>query len=146
MEINNWYINPFVNSQWCANHQLYITHERTRLTYLCGLFIIDLSLRSILLKPTTGLRISWALNTVRWHWSVDTHSDSCQLTITWMSIRMCTINLDTDCIYLGHLASNDRSLQENSQSENPYYCSHIINKQKMSDWIPWKKKKHILDK
>ena len=40
---------------------------------------------------------------------------------------MCTINLNTDCIYLGHLASNDRSLQENSQSENPYYCSHIIN-------------------
>ena len=39
--------------------------------------------------------------------------DSCQLTITGMSIRMTTIKLNTDCICLGHLASNARSLQEN---------------------------------
>ena len=31
---------------------------------------------------------------------------SCQSTITWMSIRMSTTKLNTDCIYLGHLASN----------------------------------------
>ena len=37
--------------------------------------------------------------------------DSCQLSITWMS----TIKLNTDCIYLGHLTVNARSLQENSQ-------------------------------
>ena len=41
-----------------------------------------------------------------WHWSADTLFDSCQSTITWMSqIRMSTIQLDTDCICLGHLAT-----------------------------------------
>ena len=40
--------------------------------------------------------------------------DSCQLTITWMAIRMSTIKVNTNCICLGHLASNDRSLQENN--------------------------------
>ena len=48
--------------------------------------------------------------------------DSCQLTITWMS----TIKLNTDCICLEHLTCNALSLQENSQSEHVYYCSHII--------------------
>ena len=47
--------------------------------------------------------------------------DSFQLTVTWMS----TIKLNTDCIIdcicLGHLASNARSLHENSQSERAYY-------------------------
>ena len=49
--------------------------------------------------------------------------DSCQLTITRMSIRMSTIKLNTDCICLGNLASNAWSLQDNlahlaaSQSE-----------------------------
>ena len=52
--------------------------------------------------------------------------DSCQLTITWMSIGMSTIKLNTDCICLGHVASNARSLQENSQQERAYYCSHIL--------------------
>ena len=48
----------------------------------------------------------------------------CQSTITWMSIRMSTIKLNTDCICLGHLASNDvQSLQENSQSERACYCN-----------------------
>ena len=51
---------------------------------------------------------------------------SCQLTLTWLSIRMPTIKLNTDCICLGHQASNVWSLQENSQSERAYYCSHII--------------------
>ena len=65
----------------------------------------------------------WSRGTVRWHWSADTLFDSCQLTITWISIRMSTIKLNTDCIYLGHLASSvsARSLQENSQSECAYY-------------------------
>ena len=39
---------------------------------------------------------------------------------------MPTIRLNTDCICLGHQASNVWSLQENSQSEPAYYCSHII--------------------
>ena len=50
-----------------------------------------------------------------------------------MFIRVSTIKLNTDCICLGHLACNARSLQqnnakslqENSQSEH-VYCSHII--------------------
>ena len=41
---------------------------------------------------------------------------------------MSTIKLNTDSICLGHLASNARSLQENSQSERACYCSHIIKK------------------
>ena len=32
----------------------------------------------------------------------------------WMSIRISTIKLNTDCICLGHLASNAWSLQENN--------------------------------
>ena len=44
----------------------------------------------------------------------DTLFDSCQLTIIWMSIRMSTIKLNTDCVCLGHLASNARSLEENN--------------------------------
>ena len=39
---------------------------------------------------------------------------------------MSTIKLNTDCICLGHLTCNALSLQENSQSEHVYYCSHII--------------------
>ena len=69
---------------------------------------------------------TWACDTVMWHGSADTLFDSCQLTIKWVSIRMCSIKLNTDCICLGHLASNAQPLQENSQSECTYYCSHII--------------------
>ena len=78
----------------------------------------------------------WSRGTVRWHWSADTLFDSCQLTITWISIRMSTIKLNTDCIYLGHLASSvsARSLQENSQSECAYYCSHKITPHKLLQW------------
>ena len=43
-----------------------------------------------------------------------------------MSLRVSTTKLNTDCICLGHLASNARSLKENSQSKRAYYCSHII--------------------
>ena len=75
----------------------------------------------------------WSRGTVRWHWSADTLFDSCQLTMTWISIRMSTIKLNTDCIYLGHLASSvsARSLRKNSQSECAYYCSHIITPHKL---------------
>ena len=88
------------------------------------------------LKLTTGqwitlkihvISTSWARDTVMWHWLAVTLFDSCQLTITWMSIRMSTIKLKTHCICPGHLASNVGALQENSQSERAYYCSHIIN-------------------
>ena len=59
-----------------------------------------------------------------------------QLAITWMSIRMPTIKLNTDCICLGHLASNARSLQEKSQSVRTCYCSHIIKRynEGLRDW------------
>ena len=75
-------------------------------------------------------------DTDRWHWSVETLFDSCQLTITLMSIRMSSIILNTDCICLGHLPgnawsleeNNARSSQENTQSECVYYCNHIINR------------------
>jgi len=43
-----------------------------------------------------------------------------------MSVTMSTIKLNTDCIRFEHLASTARSLQENSQSERAYYCSHVI--------------------
>ena len=66
-------------------------------------------------------------DTRHWHWSADTLFGKCQLPITWMSIRMSTVKLNTACICLGHLASNARKLQEDSQSERAYYCSHIIN-------------------
>ena len=39
-----------------------------------------------------------------------------------------TIKLVTDCVCLGHLASNAQLLQENSQSESTCYCSHIVKK------------------
>ena len=39
---------------------------------------------------------------------------------------MSTIRLDTDCIFLGQVASNAQSLQETIQSERAYFCSHII--------------------
>ena len=89
--------------------------EWTRLiSYLLyGLFFMDLSPRPIktnnwsadnFKKHVTSMsyRYIWACDTVRWHWSADTLFDRCQLTITWMS----TIRLNTECTYLGHLASN----------------------------------------
>ena len=99
------------------------------------------------LKPTTGQRTiwkkshfnelyTWARDTFRWPWSVDAVFDSCQLTITWMSKRMSTIKLNTDCFCFKHLASNARSLQEKSQSERACYCSHIIKRynEGLRDW------------
>ena len=86
------------------------------------------------LKPTTGQRMTLKNTSPQWvvHLSprysqvplVSGYLFDCfQLTVTWMS----TIKLNTDCICLGHLASNARSLDENSQSERAYYWSHIIN-------------------
>ena len=114
--------------------------ERTRLiSYLLyGLFTMDLSLRSIKtnnrsadnfkkyktsvscsIEPEirsydTGQRIPF-LTAVNWPF------------ITMMSIRMFAIKLNTNCICFEHLASNARSLQENSQSESAYCCSRILN-------------------
>ena len=108
---------------------------------------MDLSLRSIkgnnwsadnLKKKTHHLSESytWASDTVRWDWSADALFDSCQLTITWMSIRMSTIKLNTDCISLEQIASNAQSLQENNTwsfqkrkaNKRAYYMyfTHII--------------------
>ena len=86
------------------------------------------------LKPTTGQRMTLKNTSPQWvvHLSPRYSQvplvsgylfDSFQLTVTWMS----TIKLNTDCICLGHLASNARSLHENSKSERAYYWSHIIN-------------------
>ena len=86
------------------------------------------------LKPTTGQRMTLRNTSPQWvvrlsprYSQVPLVSgylfDSFQLTVTWMS----TIKLNTDCICLGHLASNARSLHENSQSERAYHWSHIIN-------------------
>ena len=69
---------------------------------------------------------TWAHNTVMWHWSADTLFDSCQLAITWMAIRMFTIKLNTDCIYLGHQASNAQSLQENNACLASNQSMHTI--------------------
>ena len=92
------------------------------------------------LKPTTTIKktghlnelYSWAYNIVWSHWSVGALFDSCQLTITCMSIRISTIRLNTDWIHL----------QENSQSERAYYCSHIIinNDCSLSLAQGWKKR------
>ena len=103
------------------------TDEVYKLSY--GLSIMDLTLRSIKTnrwsadnfnKHVTSMRCTLELAIQ----SCDTGQripffKSCQSTITWMSIRMSTIK---------HLASNVPSLQENSQSECAYYCSHIILK------------------
>ena len=112
--------------------------ERTRLVIylLYGLFIMNLSLRSIKTN-------NWSADNFKKHVTSTSCTlepalqsgatgqripfDSFQLTVTWMSIRMSTIKLNTDCICLGHLASNAQSLHENSQSERAYYWSHIIN-------------------
>ena len=101
-------------------------------------------------KPTTTIKktrhlnelYTWARNVVRWQWSVGAFFDSCQLTITFMSIRISTIKLNTDCICFGHLATNCQSVQENSQSERAYYCSHIIinNDCSLSLAQGWKKR------
>ena len=90
------------------------------------------------------------------HYGILWYFSSGQLTVTWMTIRMSTIKLNTNCIKksfpgfsptrpygarevgertwerglncicLRHLASNAWSLQQNSQSERVLYCSHIM--------------------
>ena len=67
------------------------------------------------LKPATGQQITFKKNissvsctlepVMQWG---DTGQqipffDSCQFTVTWLSIRMSTLRLNTDCICLGHL-------------------------------------------
>ena len=46
---------------------------------------------------------------------------------SWTFLRVSTIKLNTDCMCPGHLGSDARSLQENSQSECSYDCSDTIN-------------------
>ena len=106
------------------------------LLYTYGLFIKDLSLWSI----KTNI---WSADNVKntsHQWAAHLFSRCNQMTLVsrypfWqlsidhkmdVHIRIPTIKLNTDCICLGHLANNARSLQENSQSERTYYCSHII--------------------
>ena len=122
-----------------------VVTEQTRLiSYLLWPFlwqwqIMDLRLQSIKTNDWSAdifkknMSPQWvvqAYDTVMWHRSVDTLSNSCHLTITWMSLRMSTVKLNTDCICLGHLASNAGSLQENlvrlAASQSGYYYSHII--------------------
>ena len=101
--------------------------------------IMDLRLQSIKTNDWSAdifkknMSLQWvvqAYDTVIWHRSVDTLLNSCHLTITWVSLRMSTVKLNTDCICLGHLASNAGSLQENlvrlAASQSGYYYSHII--------------------
>ena len=133
LRLRPWYIKAEV---W----DFPVIIERTRLiSYLIyGLFIMDLSLLSIknnnwpadtFNKPRHFNELyTWACDTIRWQWSSDALFDSCQLTITWISITMSTAKLNTDSICLGHPASNARSLHENSQSERVHYFSHIIKK------------------
>ena len=74
----------------------YWTDEVNKLLILCGLFIMDLSLWSVKTHNRSADNFkkichlnelyTWSRGTVRWHWSADTLFDSCQLTITWMSI------------------------------------------------------------
>ena len=122
---------------WCVDRVIKaelwdfpVITERTRLwTWACGQ-----------LKPTAGQRITLKNKSPQWvvHSSprysqvtlVSGHPFySCQLTLTWLSIRMPNIKLNTDCIYLGHQASNVWSLQENSRSERAYYPYN-----KMTSW------------
>ena len=47
---------------------------------------------------------------------------------------------NTDCMCLGHIPSNTRSLQENSQSELAHHCSHTIKLKHCfctKDFINW---------
>ena len=90
---------------------------------LYGLFfdweIMDLSLACSKLKPVTGKKniTWWVVHLSLWYSHVTLVSrylfDSCQLTVTWMSIRIIsTIKLNTDCIWLEHIA-NAGSWKEN---------------------------------
>ena len=107
------------------------------------LFIMDLILGSV--KPTTGQQITFKKHVT---------SMSCQMSLQYSHVTLVSrypfwqpsvdhnidvhedvhYQVNTDCICLGHVASNVQSLQENnawslqenSQSECAYYCSHIM--------------------
>ena len=107
------------------------------------LFIMDLILGSV--KPTTGQQITFKKHVT---------SMSCQMSLQYSHVTLVSrypfwqpsvdhnidvhedvhYQVNTDCICLGHVASNvwslqennAWSLQENSQSEHAYYCSHIM--------------------
>ena len=50
--------------------------------------------------------------------------DNCQSTITWMSVMISTIQLDTDCICLGHLAT---ILITNCWHRNLNFCENFLH-------------------
>ena len=91
---------------------------------------------------------TWAGDILRWHWSVDALFDSCQLTMTWMSIRMPTVKLNTDCICLGTCVAsyawslpenNTLSLQKTANKRAYYmYFSHMIKNFNNSDCLIYK--------
>ena len=67
---------------------------------LYGLFIMDLTLRSIQTWSADNFKkhVTSMSCTVKWHWSADTFFDRCQLTVTWLSIRTSTSEL-TPIVY-----------------------------------------------
>ena len=92
--------------------------------FIIWLFFMNLGLRSIKTN-------NWSADNFKKHVT----SMSCTLEpalqsgATGQQIPFWQLSIDRniDCICLGHLASNARSLHENSQSERAYYWSHIIN-------------------
>ena len=113
-----------------------MTKQPRLISYLWyDLFIMDLILGSF--KPTTGQRITFKKLVT---------SMSCQMSPQYSHVTLVSrypfwqpsvdrnmdvhedihYQVNTDCICLWHVASNAWSLQEYSQSERAYYCSHIM--------------------
>ena len=113
-----------------------LTEQMRLKSYLfCDLFIMDLSLWSIETNSWSAnnfkknLSPQWVVYLIPWYSQMVSRYpfDSCRLTITWMSIRMSTIKLNTDLYYaLDTQLGNARSLQEKSQWERVFSCSHTI--------------------
>ena len=129
------------------------TDKVNKLFIIYGLFIMDPSLRSIKTNiwPANNFKktppqwvvclspqysqVTLGSGCPFWHLSTD-HN-------IYMSIKMSTIKLNRDCICSGHLGSNAWWLQENSQSEGTYYCSHIIARLSYRAYSPWRHSGHI---
>ena len=81
------------------------------------------------LKPTTGQRITLKNTSPQWVVHLSPRYSQVPLVSRYLfdSFQLTVTLINIDCICLGHLASNARSLHENSQSERAYYWSHIIN-------------------
>ena len=108
------------------------TEEVNKLFIISRFFIKDLSLRSLKTNNCSANNFKKHATSMSC-----TLEDAIQSSDTGQRIPFSTavshdhnmdvhrIILETDWICLGHLASNAGSLQENSQSERAYYCSHI---------------------